>query len=547
MGTSRSQLSRMARSSTLASLLATVLLVGQVGAASAGLPQEEPGGPVCTSDVPFASHLRDRDQVPAVHADAVDCAAFLGIAKGMPLDEWSVHFQPAATVTRGAMASFVARTLGAAGVLLPAPSPERFDDVAGSAHDDAVHRLRAAGVVSGRSQDAFSPGDPVTRGQTSSFLLRAVAFARGTDAASLERPDSPFTDVAGSVHEGAVGGTHALGLVEGVTPTAYDPGGDTTRAQMATLVVRLLESEVRPVDPCTNDEADYTARPPVTWSVNRGDTLPPCSAFDPEPIEVRTGTDDTRELAVLLRDEAVTYEEALTPAPGHGSVVDREQTLTLGGRRAALQERTATGQGLHPEGGRSTMWLVDRGDHTLIGETHDVAGRAYAAHQGVLARMLLSLELPEPDRTAFSSPETVDTAPHDGNGLGLVDVRTGRHDGFDRVVLQLAGDGTIGWRVAYTDDPRYQGSGHPVDVAGGTTLQVMLDGVGYPGDTGVDPYDGPDRLAGPGTAVQEVVVGNVFEGQHGAFLGVREPLPYRVFRLSDPARVVLDVQHQPAG
>jgi hypothetical protein len=185
---------------------------------------------------------------------------------------------------------------------------------------------------------------------------------------------------------------------------------------------------------------------------------------------------------VLLRDEPVTYEEAVTPAPGHGAVVDREQTLQLGPRRAALQERTATGQGLHPEGSRYTIWFVDRGDHTLIGETHDVPGHDYAASQAVLARMLLSLELPEPDRLAFGSPETVDTAPSDGYGLGLVDVRTGRHDGFDRVVLELAGQGTVGWRVAYTDDPRYQGSGNPVDVEGSAVLHVLLDGLGYPGD-----------------------------------------------------------------
>lgn len=342
-----------------------------------------------------------------MHVVAVDCAAFLGIAEGTPIDRWSLEFRPATTVTRGQMASFVARTLGATGVQLPppAPAPDRLADLDGSPHADAVHRLRAAGVVSGRSAATYAPADPVTRGQTASLLLRAAAFARGDDVGTLEHAESPFTDVMGSVNAGAVAGAYALGLVNGVDETTYAPAAATTRAQMASLVVRLLEAEALPVEPCTNDEDDYTVHPPATWARNDATTLPPCAAFGPEAFEVRAGTDDTRGLPVLLRDEPVTYEQVLTPAPGHGAVVDREQTLTLGPRRAALQERTATGAGLRPEGARYTLWFVDRGDHTLIGETHDVPGQDYAAKRAVLVRLLLSLELPEPDRMAFSSPK----------------------------------------------------------------------------------------------------------------------------------------------
>ena len=47
---------------------------------------------------------------------------------------------------------------------------------------------------------------------------------------------------------------------------------------------------------------------------------------------------------------------------------------------------------------------------------------------------------------------------------------------------------------------------------------------------------------GQGTAqVTEVVTGGVFEGQTLAHIGLAGQVPFRVFGLSDPARVVVDV------
>lgn len=527
-----------------AAALVLPLVVGPAAAAAAQV-QEAPR-PVCTEDVPPATWLSDRREVPQVHRAAVDCAAFLSIALGTPTGSGRTEYRPAHGVTRAAMASFVARTLLVAGVQLPPPSQERFDDVEHSVHEEAIHRLRAAGVVSGRTSRTYGPHDPLTRGQTASLLLRSAAFARGTDEASLQREDSPFTDIDDSAHRRAIAGAHALGLVRGITESRYAPRDGTTRAQMASLLVRALESEVQPVRACTNDQDDYTVHPPADWESNDGTAMPPCSAFDPEPFVLEPASHDTRKVAIVIKDEPVTYEQAM--GSESGSVVTREDTLLLGPRRAGRQERIATADdGLRPEGERYTLWYVDRGDHTLVGETNDAGDKDYETNQGILTRMLLSLLLPEPDPRAFSSPESVETSPAGPGALGLVEVRTGRHQGYDRVVLELGGDGTVGWRVAYTDDPRYQGSGHPVEVAGDATLQIHLDGFGYPHDSGVPPYDGPDRLDGPGTSVVEVVVGNLFEGRQGAFAGTREPLPYRVFRLTAPERVVVDVAHPPAG
>jgi hypothetical protein len=143
----------------------------------------------------------------------------------------------------------------------------------------------------------------------------------------------------------------------------------------------------------------------------------------------------------------------------------------------------------------------------------------------------------------FDADRSEDSSPGEGNGLSVVDVRVGAHEGYDRIVFEMGGEGTVGWRVGYDDDPRRQGSGEPVDVEGGATLAIVVEGVGYPFDTGVEEYGGPRRFAPGLTSVREVDMGGVFEGYFDAFAGTREELPFRVFRLDSPQRVVIDVAH----
>ena len=147
---------------------------------------------------------------------------------------------------------------------------------------------------------------------------------------------------------------------------------------------------------------------------------------------------------------------------------------------------------------------------------------------------------------AFPANTAVDTEEPTGGPLGVSAIRVARQQGFDRVVLQLGGKqaGQPGWRVEYVDEPTQDGSGDPVEVAGAAYLSVIVTGTGYPMDTGVEEPK-TKRLAGRGTAVvKEVVLDGVFEGQTGAFIGVSKRLPFRVFRLADPARVVIDVRHR---
>jgi hypothetical protein len=122
------------------------------------------------------------------------------------------------------------------------------------------------------------------------------------------------------------------------------------------------------------------------------------------------------------------------------------------------------------------------------------------------------------------------------------DIRVGRHEGFDRVVFEVGGTGTPGWDVRYVDEASSQGSGDPVEVDGDAVLQVTLTGAGYPYDTGVDEFSG-GPVTGDSVVVTEVVWDATFEGTSVAFVGTSGEVPFRVYELTDPTRVVLEVAH----
>jgi hypothetical protein len=169
----------------------------------------------------------------------------------------------------------------------------------------------------------------------------------------------------------------------------------------------------------------------------------------------------------------------------------------------------------------------------------------------------------EPDSTATPSAPT--TAPDDdgdtslaltttsdatgestGGDIGtLADIRLGNHGDVDRVVIELEGPGVPGWHVGYVAEPIGDPSGIRVDVDGAAVLQVLLDPVGYPED-GKSPYRGPQTVSVSDTAVvREAVLSSIFEGELQLFVGLSERRPFRVYGMTNPARVVIEVAHVP--
>jgi hypothetical protein len=134
---------------------------------------------------------------------------------------------PNANVTRGEMASFLARALS-----LPPTLNDYFSDDESSPHEQNINRLREAGVTTGCTTGKFCPTGLVTRGEMASFLARALGL--GGDA-----PDK-FTDDETSVHETNINRLAAAGVTTGCTATSFCPTGLVTRGQMAAFLRRAF-------------------------------------------------------------------------------------------------------------------------------------------------------------------------------------------------------------------------------------------------------------------------------------------------------------------
>ena len=136
----------------------------------------------------------------------------------------------------------------------------------------------------------------------------------------------------------------------------------------------------------------------------------------------------------------------------------------------------------------------------------------------------------------------------------ILDVRTGRHACFDRLVVDVNGSGPVGFDVRYVDAVRSEGDGHVLAMTGGAAIQIVVHAPNYDVDTGQISYSPVDqahsfRLTNVDgyRTFRQVAFGGSFEGQTTFGLAVRARLPMRAFVLGGPGagqRLVVDVAHR---
>jgi hypothetical protein len=140
------------------------------------------------------------------------------------------------------------------------------------------------------------------------------------------------------------------------------------------------------------------------------------------------------------------------------------------------------------------------------------------------------------------SPENPASVGVDGP-LFPTGARVAHHDGFDRVVFDFEGTGTPGWMVRYVDEPVADDSGIEVDLDGDAILRIDASGLSTPAteDFDVDQVASGFYDSGQADVVQDVYASGVFEGWSGSLVGLDEQAPFRVFTLTEPTRLVVDV------
>ncbi|GAB2646926.1 AMIN-like domain-containing (lipo)protein [Nocardia goodfellowii] len=135
-----------------------------------------------------------------------------------------------------------------------------------------------------------------------------------------------------------------------------------------------------------------------------------------------------------------------------------------------------------------------------------------------------------------------------GSTAPLTNIRSGRHQCFDRLVVDLSGPAS-GYHVGYVDRVTMDGSGAPVPLRGGAFLRVGVYAPAYDaaGNSTYHPANRSELTDVTGySTFRQVAWAGSFEGQTTVGLGVRARLPFRVFTLDGPgdgSRVVLDVAH----
>jgi len=158
----------------------------------------------------------------------------------------------------------------------------------------------------------------------------------------------------------------------------------------------------------------------------------------------------------------------------------------------------------------------------------------------VLAALTVSLCVAA---AAFGLPP-FSTAPKTSSGSGgqaeLFAIAAGCHPTFDRFVIR-ARLGTPGYNVRYVTKVVADGSGKTVSLLGTKRIHVVIREARAHTSGGTDLL--PNVLTPLCPNLRQVKGAGDFEGVVSFGIGLRRKTGFRVFRLTAPTRVVIDVLH----
>ena len=166
----------------------------------------------------------------AYFADAVKWAVDKGVTNGLS----DTMFGPYESCTRAQIVTFLWRVAGS-------PEPKgtaagMTDVVSGSYYEKAVAWAIENGITTGTTTSTFSPDATCTRGQSVTFLYRAL---KGTASGSAN-----FTDVkSDAFYADAINWAVANNVTNGTSNTTFSPNADCTRAEIVTFLYRAYQGK----------------------------------------------------------------------------------------------------------------------------------------------------------------------------------------------------------------------------------------------------------------------------------------------------------------
>lgn len=165
-----------------------------------------------------------------------DAAALFAASRGLMVGTGGRRFSPDRPMTRAMLVTTLFRLAGQ-----PAGSAgaDFGDAEAGSWYEPALAWAAGEGIVSGIGGGLFGTNNPITRQDLVTILWRFVTrLGLDTSASSGLDGFDDSGDVADYAKE-AMAWAVSTGLIGGTTKTTLSPGATATRAQVATLYMRL--------------------------------------------------------------------------------------------------------------------------------------------------------------------------------------------------------------------------------------------------------------------------------------------------------------------
>ena len=195
------------------------LTVSRRHSSSSTTPEPTPDDSTSFVDVPANAYF----------ADAVKWAVDKGITNGLS----DTMFGPYESCTRAQIVTFLWRAAGS-----PEPkTASSFTDVPANAYyAKAVAWAVENGVTNGMTETTFAPDATCTRGQSVTFLYRAL---KGTASGSAN-----FTDVkSDAFYADAINWAVANNVTNGTSNTTFSPNADCTRAEIVTFLYRAYQGK----------------------------------------------------------------------------------------------------------------------------------------------------------------------------------------------------------------------------------------------------------------------------------------------------------------
>jgi hypothetical protein len=227
------QLVRIARALTIVALALAMTGAGATpSAAGSSTPAAVFVRQVDDTCAEAATH-RFADVSPhSVHSASISCVRHFGIAAGRN----ETSFAPASLLRRDQLASFLARTVDAAGIPLPDTDQDFFADDDGNVHEDAINRLAAAGLVP-TTATTFGVSVAPSRAEMAELTAAMLRHAKVLPTTTADH----FTDDDGITAEASINALAHAGVVAGTAYATYSPAGRLRRDEMATFLTRSLD------------------------------------------------------------------------------------------------------------------------------------------------------------------------------------------------------------------------------------------------------------------------------------------------------------------